>query len=481
MWLALYLPALPLQAFSRSLIESAPVAVFERQARRTTIVARNQKAARLGIQVGGSLAEANALTDTLVSLPREPLRETALLHALAEAVSGLSPNVHINAAFGVLLNISASITLFGGLECLQQRAQTISESLCLRTHVIIAPTPSGARWLARAHRQLIVEHDIDRWLDDLMLDCTDIAPEVMDALRALNLHHLSAVRHIPSNALGKRFGSELPLQLARAYGEINESLPYWQPVVRFSESVTFLDLAREQSHWMPGVEDLLQRLQEFLKSRAASTQAITFHFMQGSLKHTNFPLQAAHEMHHASDWLRLFNARLDRMPIPHEVSSVELSCERIEAIRFTELDLFDRSRERDREWAALTTLIKLRLGEGALQAASDNACALPEASKLSHDDHHRSAQSATLATLANDLRPVLLYDPPKPLSHREVNAFTQSIPMHYPERIEEHWRPKPDRESTLRDYYIARTPNQQMLWVFRKRPENLWFLQGLFA
>lgn len=471
LWLAFYLPSLPLQAFSRSLIESAPVAIFERDARRNRIVARNQKAARLGIQVGNSLAEANALTDTLVSLPREPLRETALLQRVAEQTSQLTPNVHINEPFGVLLDVTASVTLFGGVPALQRHAQSIAEAMRLRAHVVVAPTASGAKWLARAHRQLIVDGAIDPWLDDLMLDCTDLPVELVESLHALNLHHLAALRSIPAAALGKRFGKELPLLLGRAYGEFSEGLPYWQPVVRFSETVEFPDLAREQGHWMPGVTELLDRLQAFLRGRAASTQAILFRFRMGTLQQTEFALQAAHETHQASDWLRLFNARIDRLPIPHEVSAIELSCERIEAMRFAELDLFDRSRERDREWSALTTLIKLRLGETALQPANDNACALPEA----------PLTAGLSATQSADIRPTLLFDPPKPLSSREVTAFTASFPLRYPDRLQEHWWPQPDRDHTTRDYYIARAPDERMLWVFRERLHNEWFLQGLFA
>ena len=471
MWLAIYLPSLPLQAFSRSLIESAPVAIFERDTRRNRIVARNQKAARLGIDVGQSLAEANALTETLVSLPREPLRETALLQRLAEQISELTPNVHIDAQFGVLLEITASVRLFGGLAALQQRAQDIAAAMSLRAHVIVAQTASGAKWLARAHRQLIVDTDIAAWLDDLMLDCTDLPLDTRDALRALNLHHLAAVRSIPAAALGKRFGAALPLLLGRAYGEFNEALPYWQPVVRFSETVEFPDLAREQDHWMPGINQLLIRLQVFLQGRAAATQAILFRFQMGTLRHTEFALQAAHETYQASDWLRLFNARIERVPIPHEVSGIELSCERIEAIRFAELDFFDRTREHDREWAALTTLIKLRLGETALQPANDNACVLPEAPLM----------EGASATADVNLRPTLIFDPPRPLSSREVTAFKASFPMRYPDRVQEHWVPQPDRDYTTRDYYIARAQDERMLWVFRERLHDEWFLQGLFA
>ena len=175
MWLALYIPALPLQAFSHTLTESAPVVVFEREARRSHIVARNQKAARLGVRLHATLAEANALSDALVALPREPLRETALLERMAEAASALTPNVHIREHYGLVLDVSASLTLFGGAQAVQARAQTLSQAQHVRCHAVLAPTASGARWLSRGHRQLVVESDVGAWLDDLALDCTDFS------------------------------------------------------------------------------------------------------------------------------------------------------------------------------------------------------------------------------------------------------------------------------------------------------------------
>jgi len=71
-WLAIYIPALPLQAVSRALVESGPVAIYEREAKGNRIVASNKKAAQLGIKRDCSLAEANALSNHLISLPRNP-------------------------------------------------------------------------------------------------------------------------------------------------------------------------------------------------------------------------------------------------------------------------------------------------------------------------------------------------------------------------------------------------------------------------
>ncbi len=482
MWLALYIPALPLQAFSHTLIESAPVAIFERDGRRPRIVARNQKAARLGISLHSSLAEATALTDALITLPREPMRETALLTRLAEATSRLTPNVHISESFGLLFDVSASLTLFGGTHALQQQAQAISHAQHLRTHVVLAPTALGARWLARAHRQLVVDNNIAPWLDDLGLDTTDFSAELIDELHALNLHSLAALRRLPPSELSRRYGTAMTLALARAYGQATETLPFWQPVARFTESVEFLDLAREQHHWIPGVEALLLQLQDFLMSRAATSAAITFRFHEGSLKLTEFVLQASHGMHLASDWLRLFNARIERLPISHEISSISLSCEHIEPMQFADVDLFDKSRQRDREWSALITLLKLRLGDRALRSPNCNANALPESTNalpVSTTD-----KSQTTIKGGADIRPAWLVDPPRRLTEREVNAFTQSIYFQQPERIIENWS-HPDRgegsPNAQRDYYIARTPDHRALWVYRERPRNDWFLQGIFA
>lgn len=154
MWLAIYIPALPLQAFSRALVESGPVAIYERDAKRNRIVASNKKAAQLGIKRDCSLAEANALSNHLIAMPREPLRELARLRELAAAVSHLTPNIHISESFGLLLDVSASVALFGGAQSLLNEAQVTVEAQLLRAHTVIAASARGARWLAlaRAHR-----------------------------------------------------------------------------------------------------------------------------------------------------------------------------------------------------------------------------------------------------------------------------------------------------------------------------------------
>jgi len=98
-----------------------------------------------------------------------------------------------------LLDVSASLTLFGGAQPLLNAALASIEAQQFRSHMVIAPSARGARWLARAHRGLVVADRFDQWLDDLPLVCTDLSLDLIGELQELNLHHLAAVRSLPTD------------------------------------------------------------------------------------------------------------------------------------------------------------------------------------------------------------------------------------------------------------------------------------------
>lgn len=475
MWLAIYIPSLPLQAFSHALVESGPVAIYERDAKRNRIVASNRKASLLGIKRGCSLAEANALSNQLISLLRDPLRELTKLQELAAAVSHLTPSIHISESFGLQLDVSASLTLFGGAQLLLNEAITSVESQHLRAHLVIAASARGARWLTRAHRELVVTDRLDEWLDDLPIVCTDFPPALIDQLQALNLHDLAAVRRLPADQLGKRFGPELSLALAQAYGKAPQSLPFWKPLAHFKESVEFLDLAREQSHWMPGITVLLLQLQNFLRQRAAATTAIQFIFFHGTQQQTNLLLNAAHGTYSAQQWQRLFGAKLERTAIPHEISRIDLVCENMEPMQFADLDFFDRSQDKNIQWQSLVALIKSRVGkQSVLESPHRNHNALPESST------NLSADSFT-AHHTDELRPTWLVEPPRRLHGDTLSKLFSSLHIQHPERVRENWMINANGRPAERDYYIAKSPDHCFWWIFRERVAGFWFLHGIFA
>jgi protein ImuB len=474
-WLAIYIPHLPLQAVSHALRDSTPVVVFERNQSRDVIIACNREAARLGIKTGRTLAEANTLSDRLVSLCRNHEQEAQRLHQLAIAFSMLTPNVHVSADFGLLLDVSASITLFGGEQSLLDHAVVIIENELIRAHLVLAPTARGARWLARAHRQLIVSGPITPWLDDLPLYCMDVAAELIKDLRELNLHYLSALRHLSTHDLNRRFGAELTQALDHAYGLAEQTLPLWQSPAFFRQYVEFIDLTREQDQWMPGVIVLLQQLQGHLLQHAQVATSIQFFFYQGHQQRTALALIAEQGLHLVEDWLRLFKARIERQLITHEISSIELLCYQITDATYVNTDFFDRSLTHLREWQSLLTLLGSRFGQHEFQNSPRcNHNALPESVSTS--------TSEIKTNEANDeLRPVWLVDPPRQLRGELLHELRSSIKIQQPERIEADWLTQTAINMPQRDYYIAKTATKSIWWVFRDRVTRQWFLQGIFA
>jgi protein ImuB len=78
-------------------------------------------------------------------------------------------------------------------------------------------------------------------------------------------------------------------------------------------------------------------------------------------------------------------------------------------------------------------------------------------------------------------RPTWFLDPPQPLKTAGKDPVYEgplALPE-IPERIESGWW---DGEPIQREYFIARTREGNLLWIFRdERRENRWFLQGYFS
>lgn len=476
MWLAIYVPDLPLQAFSRELQASVPTVIFDHRGRRTIVVSRNRIAAQSGIKNAQSLAEANALTHQLVAILRDPDRETACLHRLADALSSLTPGIHVSNNFGLLLDVAGSVKLHGSCKAMMQQAIDICEKVSIRTRLVLAPTARGARWLTHAYRELIVETRIDDWLDDLPVACMDISYDLIAELRGLNLHHLSAVRRQDSAELNRRLGTELTVALDQAYGAATQSLSFRKVERTFHQYVEFLDLTREQSHWWHGAVVLVRQLQEFLRLQGQTACELQFTFSNGHQQFTELMLASAQGTHHADEWLKSLQAGLERISLNHEISRIDLQCRKLKKVDIYEPDFFDQSKTRQLIWASLLDLLSSRISLPQLRRRPRHpGNALPESCSA---PLHQMQSGHT-----ESLRPSWLIDPPQRLRGDVLLRLRHSLSRHQPERIEAHWGTQhyANEPAALRDYYIAVADHHCYWWVFRERMTDQWFLQGIFS
>jgi protein ImuB len=124
------------------------------------------------------------------------------------------------------------------------------------------------------------------------------------------------------------------------------------------------------------------------------------------------------------------------------------------------------------EWLRLIERLQARLGSDAVHGLG------------THEDHRPERAWVAVAPgkefspagkNRNSPRPLWLVEPPRRLAEGEFALLAG------PERIDSGWW---DGAEARRDYFIARTGESSLAWIYRERgpvPGENWFLHGLFA
>src|SRR5690606_27004522 len=128
LWIAAYHPELALDAIDPSARrDPRPTVVVEAHGGRLRVVASNDAARSRGIRPGLDLSAAFAFSGALRVLERSPQAERSLREAAAAAAGRFAPTVSLEPPESLLLEVRASLTLFGGLERLESAlAETLA-------------------------------------------------------------------------------------------------------------------------------------------------------------------------------------------------------------------------------------------------------------------------------------------------------------------------------------------------------------------
>jgi len=235
LWIALHLPALPLETFLATLpaaVQAQPVALFDAQRQ---LLAANAAALALGLQPGHKRATALALAPALVQHTAgaaDAARDAQALAAVAHVALAFTPSVTLPDAAGtqghtVLLEVQPSLRRFGGpersLPRLLEQLRAALAPLGHRVHLASAPTAQGAALLAR-----LASPDRERHAADLAALRQQLAAapvwllgpgrEHWEALQGMGLRTLGDLRQLPRAGLARRFGEGLLDELDRALG-----------------------------------------------------------------------------------------------------------------------------------------------------------------------------------------------------------------------------------------------------------------------
>jgi protein ImuB len=467
-WACCLLPSLSLEVFEDRV---APCAVIDGPAQRAFVHAPDADALAAGVRVGQPLAAARASCATLQALRRDPAAEAMRLQTLALHAYGCSSQVVLLPPDALLLEVGASLRLFGGWPAIRTR---LRERIAAEGHALrlaLAPTPQAARLFAALRDGSAVADPtrLARRLDAVPLADSRLPLAAQAMLGAVGVRTLGEARRLPASALARRAGAALVTQLGRLYGDAPDPQSIWLPAPRFELRCEFEYGIETSPALRFPLQRLMRELARHLHAREAAVLRFTLRFGHEGQPASTMTVGLRAPLRSADALFDAARTRLERHALAAPAHWLELVAEDLPAFAPPAADLFDAASRGTLDWNALVERLRARLGDEAVNGVRPWPDHRPEFAWRRGE--HRVAD-ATVEPASP--RPTWLLLRPQPLRER-IARFIGA-----PERIESGWW---DGIDARRDYVVADLANGQRAWLFREAGNEgaPWMVHGWFG
>jgi protein ImuB len=476
LWIAIHLPEIALQRFLRGSVSPEALAVSEGR----VVVAANEAAQKLGVRSGMGIATACAVAPDLVLKPRNAEQEAMALREIAVWAGQFTAQINLDPPTGVLLEVGASLRLFGGIAALKRRIDDGLAGIGYAAVTACAPTPLAARMLAKAGRNSVVDIDgLTAAIAPLPVQLLDVSRDVAETLTAIGARRIGDCLALPRDGLARRCGPELLRQLDRALGRLPDPRRWFEAPATFSSRIELGWPAESTEPILFVGKRLLAGLAGFLRGRQAGIECFVLTLEHEHRPSTVLVVELASRSRDEARFVNVLRERLAHLTqngLDAPVIAVTLSAEQIHNAVVANRSLFDDARDSREPCARLLENLRARLGDAAVTGVRAIPAHRPE---FAWETAEPGAKQRAETLCGN--RPLWLLEPPQALPER--NALPQwdgpVALLSGPERIESGWW---DGQDCSRDYYLASGPQHELLWLFRERrsPQG-WYLHGLFA
>jgi protein ImuB len=473
MWIAIRLPQLPLEIFLRGSSTPEPFALEERHC----VFACDRKAHARGVRAGMAVAAALALAPRLRVAPRDPAAETEALLGAAGWAAQFTPGVALEFPDGVLLEVSGSLKLFGGLEPLLERLRRGLAEMGWSAAFAGAPTPRAAFWLARAGKQKFIGEsaELDPVLAELPVEVLRCNDETLAAFEAIGVRTLGELRALPREGMARRFGQGPLAELDRALGRLPDPRNFFVLPARFGAAIELPAEVTQAEALLFAVRRLIVQLAGFLAARSGGVQRFVLRLGHRDRAATEIAIGLVAPSRDAEHFTLLARERFAGLSLAEPVRELALHADDVVPLPGRNLGLKLEEGKPPGEWEQLVERLRARLGTEAV-------CGI--ASRAEHRPEHAGViVHAGQKQLQLDFgeRPFWLLEFPRPLAEIGAEPHHEG-PLELlagPERIESGWW---DGKDVARDYFVARMRNEALVWIYReRRGEGGWYLHGLFA
>jgi len=487
LWVALELPALPLQIAERAGASPQPLAIAEGPAQRPLVACVNEAGRAAGIREGQAVAAARALAGELKVIARDEARERHALESLAAWAGQFTPMVSVGSQ-GVVMEVEPSLKLFGGHARLTTAIRRGVRELGYHATLGVAPTPLAARLFARAEAQgravrgCVAQEELRERVADLPLFLLDWPQKTLAHLTDLGILRVRDMLELPSDGVARRFGPEIVLCLDRLLGRAPDPrVPYEAPP-RFRAR---LELPAEAD----GVEALafplrrlLVELEGYARGRGCGAQHLLLLLEHGRKARTRVELDFASPEREADFILGIAREKLGRLTLAAATMAISLRADVLQPYVARESTWLPGAKEQAIDAERLVQRLAARMGEDrvfGIALADDHRPEkdwAPACAGVTKHPRHPGEGRDPISP-----RPTWLLNRPHRLISQEGRPTYQGglTLAAGPERIEAGWW---DGEEVRRDYYVARNARGETFWIFREhRDPGQWYLHGVFA
>nr|WP_296002084.1 DNA polymerase Y family protein [Rugamonas sp.] len=478
---------MPLEALRPRWSEPGPYAVIDQD----QVMTMSAGAALGGVRAGMRSGGVSAVAPNTVMLERAPEKEELALDAIASALMQYTPELTFQSDFSILLDVSASLTLFRGAHALCSRVMRTIATLGFTAQLGAAPSAEGAWLLARSgrskglplRRRVLSMTSMRRRLALLPCGLMPAAAPFHGWLNDIGARRIGALRQLPRAGLLRRTSKELLTTLDRAFGEAPEMFEWIKPPRRFSARMETFDRVEHADALLHGATRLILQLVGWLTSLQQAVRVFTFYLEHerghAAVAPTALEIMLAEPAWHEGHLIRLLKERLGKVALSAPVIALRLEAVKIEAMLPPNASLFPQPGGSPQDYHRLLELLTARLGpENVLTPADVDDCR-PEVCNA-----WLPATAKRPATPVEEIlggRPFWLLPKAIPLLMRDERPFYGS-PLKIvsgPERLEAGWW---NDQTVARDYYVAQGSDASCYWIYLERVKDArWYLHGLYA
>jgi protein ImuB len=491
LWIGLYLPQLPLEVFSPNWSADSGSVVLDHERVLVLSAAAHAAGVQLGLRRGGVLM----LMPEARLHERTPEREAAALHDVAMALLQYTPLVTQAEEATLLMDIGASLSLFGGIAALCRRIRANLRALGFSASLSCAPTARGAWLLARQHAgRALSMASLVRRLDRIPAALPPPARPFAAWFDGIGCFSLGDMRRLPRPGLQRRCGRPLLDLLDAAYGMTPELFDWIEAPTTFSAKLELFDRVEHAEALLFGAHRLLLQMTGWLCAHQLAVERITLQLEheRGRVARppTVIEIVLAEPTWRDEHLVRLLKERLGKVELVAHVIGLCLEAPQVQPMEPPSDSLFPEPGGSEEDQLRMFELLVARLGADSVLQAAPQADYRPELANMWVPVQKKIRASAMAAQMPPDVlslpRPTWLLAKPIALLMRNHRPFYGS-PLRMasaPERIEAGWW----SQSQTRDYFIAEGQDHAHYWVYRERivgaaadAEPRWFLHGLFG